>query len=48
VKFYKTAAIGSVAIALNSFKSKEDEIHFLMEESKINQSLFLLGISGES
>lgn len=37
--FIKTAAIGSVAIALNSFKSKEDEV--LFDEGKINKPIVI-------
>jgi N4-(beta-N-acetylglucosaminyl)-L-asparaginase len=37
--FIKTAAIGSVAIALNSFKSKEDEV--LFDERKINKPIVI-------
>ena len=37
--FIKTAAIGSVAIALNSFKSKEEEV--LFDEGKINKPIVI-------
>lgn len=37
--FIKTAAIGSVAIALNSFKSKEDDVEF--DDSKINKPIVI-------
>ena len=38
--FIKTAAIGSVAIALNSFKSKEEE-EFVIADKKINKPIVL-------
>lgn len=37
--FIKTAAIGSVAIALNSFKSKEDDVEF--DDAKINKPIVI-------
>jgi len=37
--FIKTAAIGSVAIALNSFKSKEDDVEF--DDGKINKPIVI-------
>jgi len=37
--FIKTAAIGSVAIALNSFKSKEDDVEF--DNAKINKPIVI-------
>jgi len=38
--FIKTAAVGSVAIALNSFKSKEENEH-IIKENKINKPIVL-------
>lgn len=37
--FIKTAAIGSIAIALNSFKSKEDNVEF--DDAKINKPIVI-------
>ncbi|WP_396145237.1 isoaspartyl peptidase/L-asparaginase family protein [Flavobacterium sp.] len=37
--FIKTAAIGSVAIALNSFKTKEDDVEF--DDAKINKPIVI-------
>ena len=39
--FIKTAAIGSVAIALNSFKSKEEKEEILVTDKKVNKPIVL-------
>lgn len=39
--FIKTAAIGSVAIALNSFKSKEEKEEIVITDKKINKPIVL-------